>query len=64
MTLELMKQEERRKGEEKGEKKRALKIAANMLKQGYSCEQIAGVTELSIEDIKSLQMSMNNTEIR
>lgn len=48
MTLELMKQEERRKGEMEG----TIKIAANMLRKNYTCEQISEATELSIADIK------------
>ena len=40
--------------EQKGERKRAKKIARRMKTRGVSLEEIAEMTDLSIEEIKSL----------
>ena len=44
-----------KKAEERGEKNKALKIAATLIKQGLPLSQISEATELTAEELKSLQ---------
>ena len=46
------------KGEAKGKAETARKIALNLLGIGMSLEQIAQVTELSIEEVRVLQQEI------
>ena len=43
------------KGEERGKKSEKQNIASNMLKRGYSVEDICAITNLSVENVKKLQ---------
>lgn len=45
-------------GEAKGEAEKARNIAINLLKIGMSLEQIAEVTELSLQEVQALQKEM------
>jgi SOS response regulatory protein OraA/RecX len=42
------------KGEARGEAKKEAKIIINMSKKGYTLEQIADVTDKSIEEVKAI----------
>ena len=51
ILMNTYKKEGIREGEEKGKKN----IASNMLKRGYSVEDICAITNLSVENVKKLQ---------
>jgi predicted transposase/invertase (TIGR01784 family) len=53
MTVAVEEAEAR--GEARGELKKALALALKMLKKGSSIEDIADLTELSVEEIESLK---------
>ena len=42
------------RGEARGEEKKALKIAKNMINQGYSFEEVVSTTQLDSEKVKAL----------
>lgn len=48
-------------GEAKGEAETRRKLALNLLRIGMSLEQIAQVTELSLEQIQVLQQEIQNS---
>lgn len=58
--LELLKKEGIKEGIKEGAKDKALKIAKKMLLKGDSIEEIAEITELSIEEVRGLSDSMKN----
>ncbi len=49
------------KGEAKGKAETTRKLALNLLRIGMSLEQIAQVTELSIEQVQVLQQEIQNS---
>jgi predicted transposase/invertase (TIGR01784 family) len=53
-----------RKGEKIGERKSERKIALNLLQLGMTVEKVAQVTELSVEEVQSLQLKhdVSNSE--
>ncbi|QZY55956.1 Rpn family recombination-promoting nuclease/putative transposase [Crassaminicella profunda] len=46
------------KGREEGEKKKAIKIAQNLLKMGLDIEQVAKASELSVEEVEEIKKKM------
>ncbi len=45
-------------GEKRGEKSKALDIAANMLNEGFSIEAISRITQLPAEEIEALRETL------
>jgi predicted transposase/invertase (TIGR01784 family) len=52
-------QEGRQEGRQEGQQEKAEQIAINLLRSGMSPEQVANVTELSIERVQTLQADLN-----
>lgn len=49
------------KGEAKGKAEKARNVAVNLLKIGMNLEQIAEVTELSLEEVQALQKQIQTS---
>ena len=54
-------QKEKQNGIAKGERAKQLEIAKNLIAKGFEKNEIAEITELSIEEIEKLQFSLLNT---
>ncbi len=55
MTLDHIFQQEKEKGELKGEKQKAIEIAKELLEEGMTLEKISKITKLSIEEIEKIK---------